>query len=59
MSEHLIVCRGLSKAYGPKVALSGVDLSLIHIFRCVHPYLHPWLVCTDGSDGGGRAPHGQ
>ena len=28
MSEHLIVCRGLSKAYGPKVALSGVDLEV-------------------------------
>lgn len=28
MSENLIVCRGLSKAYGHKVALAGVDLEV-------------------------------
>lgn len=28
MSEQLIVCRGLSKAYGRKTALSGVDLEV-------------------------------
>ena len=28
MSEQLIVCRGLSKAYGRKAALSGIDLEV-------------------------------
>ena len=28
MNEQLIVCRGLSKAYGRKPALSGVDLEV-------------------------------